>query len=171
MKIKMNKIVLLAASLLTASGAFAGKGTDIQIPLADNAVVVVEYVELLPPATYNAVYPESAENDRYLAFSKVIKEAFADAGIPATIEVVRNGSRKTGDVNLIVGMSLWELDQMGEYNCRFSGAVTNGEQEIDLGMFVGRYSQISVSTSRAREAYNKAAKKAADELVSHFFRA
>lgn len=171
MKSQIIKNFLLSFTLMILPSAFAAKGTEVQIPLADGANVVIHYVEMLQTTSMGGLYPDGAETDRRHDFEDVIKKSFEDAGLKVNIEVVSAGSRKTGDLDLTVTMNTWELNSMGQHECRISASVTDGETKIDLGNYVGRVSQISTSSSQARRAYDNAAKKAVDQVVAHFFRA
>lgn len=171
MKSQIIKNLLLPCALIILPSAFAGKGTEIQIPVADGTNIVIHYVEMLRTTSMGGLYPDGAETDRRYQLEEVIKKSFEDAGLKVNIEVVSVGSRKTGDLDLTVTMNEWELNTMGEYECRISASVTNGETKLELGNFVGRNSQIVGSSTQARKAYDKAAQKAVDQVVAHFFRA
>lgn len=161
----------LSCALIVLPSAFARKASDIQIPVADGTHIVVHYVEMLQTTSMGGLYPDGAEMDRRFQLEEVIKKSFEDAGLKVNIEVVEAGSRKTGDLDLTVTLNQWDLNTMGEYECRISGTVTNGETKIELGNYVGRNNQIVSSSSQATRAYNKAAQKAVDQMVAHFFRA
>jgi hypothetical protein len=171
MKSQIIKSFLLSCALVALPSAFAGKGTEIQIPLADGTNIVVHYVEMFQTTSMGGLYPDGAENDRRFALEGVIRKSFEDAGLKVNIEVVDAGSRKSGDLDLTITMNEWDLNTMGEYECRLSATVFNGEMKINLGIYVGRNNQIVGSSNQARKAYDKAAQKAVDQMVAHFFRA
>lgn len=171
MKSQIFKSFLLSCALILLPSAFARKASDIQIPVADGTHIVVHYVEMLQTTSMGGLYPDGAETDRRQQLEEVLKQSFEDAGLKVNIEVVSVGSRKTGDLDLTVTMNQWDLNTMGEYECRISGIVTNGETKIELGNFVGRNSEIVTGSTKARKAYGTAAKKAVDQMVAHFFRA
>ena len=165
------KNILIALALTAAPSLLAAKQPDVRIPIADDAHIVVEYIELLRTTDMGGLYPAGAETDRRTSIGRIIEEAFADGGYKVTIETVPNNSGKTGDLTITVMMSSWELNRMGEYECRFSGTIANGDQKVDLGMFVGTYSTITISSSQSTKAYDAAARGAVDKLLKHFFRA
>ncbi|MEZ5277530.1 MAG: hypothetical protein R3F07_14205 [Opitutaceae bacterium] len=165
------KNICIFAALMAVPSLPAAKKPDVRIPIADNANIVVEYVELLRTTDMGGLYPAGAETDRRTSIGRIFEEAFADGGYKVNIETVPNNSGKTGDLTITIMMSSWELNRMGEYECRFSGTIANGDQKIDLGMFVGTYTTIVVSSSQSTKAYDTAARKAVDKLLKHFFRA
>lgn len=171
MKHHSIKNLCLALSLIAAPALLADRQPDVRIPIADDATLVVKYVELLRTTDMGGLYPAGAEADRRSSIGRIIKEAFKEAGYPISIKVVPNGSRETGDLNLTVMISSWELNRMGEYECRFSASISSGDQRIDLGMFVGTHSTIVASSTQSTKAYDTAARKAVGDLMRHFFRA
>ena len=126
---------------------------------------------MLQTMSMGGLYPDGAETDRRFQLEEVIKKSFEDAGLKVNIEVVNSASRKTGDFDITVTMNQWDLNSMGEYECRISASVSNGDTKLDLGIFVGRNNQIVSSSTQSRKAYDKAAQKAVDQMVAHFFRA
>jgi hypothetical protein len=171
MKHHALKLLFLSLSLVATPFLAAEKQPDVRIPIADDTTIVVEYVELLRTTDMGGLYPAGAETDRRTSIGRIIQEAFTEAGYPVKIKIVPNGSREKGDLNLTIMISSWELNRMGEYECRFSGSVSSGDQRIDLGMFVGTHSTIAVSSTQSTKAYDTAARKAVDKLMKHFFRA
>lgn len=125
----------------------------------------------LQPVSMGGINPEGAETDRLNSFSQALKEAFLASGLPAEVKVVRNGSREHGDLDFTVAANRWELNSMGEYECRFGATVSNGEEKIDLGVFVGTFNQpVIIRGSNSKSTYDVAARRAADKMVSHFIR-
>lgn len=171
MKSQIIKSFLLSFALIALPSAFAKKASDIQIPVADGTHIIVHYVEMLQTMSMGGLYPDGAETDRRFQLEEVIKKSFEDAGLKVNIEVVDSASRKTGDFDITVTMNQWDLNSMGEYECRISASVSNGDTKLDLGIFVGRNNQIVSSSTQLRKAYDKAAQKAVDQMVAHFFRA
>ncbi len=171
MKSQIIKSFLLSCALVALPQAFGAKGTELQIPLADDAHVVVHYVDMIPTLSSGGLAPDGAETDRRNDLEGVLKKSFEKAGLKINLEVVPFGSQKTGDIDLTITITQWDVNPMGDYECRISASVTNGEQEYDLGNFSGRYSGMVTSSSRATVAYEKAAAKAVDQVVAHFFRA
>ena len=124
------------------------------------------------PLYMGGANPQSAEADRFHSFAKVIKEAFTHADLPVEVEVVRLGSKKVGDLDIMINVNTWELNSMGEYECRFSASISNGQERMELGVFVGIMNELSVfSGSNTRRTYDVAARRAADQMVSRFTRA
>jgi hypothetical protein len=171
MKFPLIKTLLVGLSVAAASPLVAGTQDQTRLLIGDDAKIVVHYVESLQPISMGGIYPEGAETDRLNSFSRVLKEAFLEAGLPAEVDVVRNGSRAHGDLDITVAINQWDLNSMGEYECRFAATVSNGEEKVDLGVFVGRFNQlVIVRGSNSEYTYDVAARKAADKMVSHFIR-
>jgi hypothetical protein len=171
MKFPLYKTLLVGLSVAAASPLIAGTQDQIQMFIADNAKIVVHYVESLQPVSMGGLNPEGAETDRLNSFSRVLKEAFLAAGLPAEVKVVRNGSRERGDLDITVAVNRWDLNSMGEYECRFAATISNGEEKIDLGVFVGTLNQpVIIRGSNSEFTYDVAARRAADKMVSHFIR-
>jgi hypothetical protein len=172
MKYPLIKTFLLGLSVATAAPLAAGGQDQIKMPIADDTNIVVHYNELTQPMSMGGIYPDTAETDRLYSFSRVLKNAFLEAGLPAAVDVVRNGSRKSGDLDITIMINRWDLNPMGEYECRFSATVFNGEEKINLGIFVGQFNELTIHRgSNSKFTYDVAARKAADKLVSHFIRA
>ncbi len=172
MKNPLYNVILLGLSVATASTLNARAQSQVNFPVADGTKIVVNYTESVAPLYMGGTNPESAEPDRFHSFAQVIKEAFSDADLPVEVEVVRLGSKKVGDLDITVNVNTWELNSMGEYECRFSASITNGQERMDLGVFVGKMNELSIfSGNNAERTYGVAARRAADRMVSRFTRA
>ena len=172
MKRSLIRTFLIGLSIAGLNPLVAGSQSPIQMPIADDANIVVHYTELLQPMSMGGIYREVAETDRLYSFSQVLKSAFVEAGLPARVDVVRNGSRKNGDLDITVTINRWDLNSMGEYECRFTATVSNGTEKINLGVFVGLLNELTLHRGTNSEVtYDVAARRAADKMVSHFIRA
>lgn len=172
MKNPLYNVILLGLSIVTASTLTARTQNQVSLPVADGTKIVVNYTDSVVPLYMGGSNPESAETDRFHSFAQVIKEAFTQADLLVDVEVVRLGSRKIGDLDITVNVSTWKLNSMGEYECRFSASISNGQEKMDLGVFVGKMNELSIfSGSNTRRTYDVAARRAADQMVSRFTRA
>jgi len=172
MKIPSILTVLLGLSSVATIPLVAESPIQARFPIAESTNLVVFYAESLQPLSMGGIHPDNSHNDRQSSFARVLKAAFREAGIPANIEVVRFGSRDTGDLDLTIMINRWDLNPKGEYECRFSAAISNGEETVDLGVFTGTYDELTIHQGRRTEfTYNVAARKAADKMVSLFTRA
>lgn len=172
MKSSLYKVILLGLSVAAANALAAEAQKQSRMPIADGTTIVVHYTESVRPASMGGIYPDGASNDRRSSFSRVLKESFIEAGLPVDVDVVRLGSRKSGDLDITVNISSWELNSMGEYECRFSATISNGEEKIDLGVFVGTFNELTIHRgSDPRFTYDVAARRAVDKMISLFIRA
>ncbi|RKX36336.1 MAG: hypothetical protein DRP71_00045 [Verrucomicrobia bacterium] len=172
MKNPLYTVILLGLSVVAANTLTAEAQKQARLPIADDTNIVVHYTESVRPSSMGGIYPDGASNDRRSSFSRVLKEAFTEAGLPVDVEVVRLGSRKSGDLDITVNISTWELNSMGEYECRFSATISNGEEKIDLGVFIGTFNELTIHRgSDPKFTYDVAARKAVDKMVSLFIRA
>ena len=172
MKCSLIRTSLIGLSIALLSPLAAGSQDKIQMPIADGTNIVVHYTELLQPLPMGGIYPEGAATDRLYSFSQVFKSAFVDSALPPKVDVVCRGSRKNGDLNITVMINRWDLNSMGEYECRFTATVSNGVEKINLGVFVGLFNELTIHRGSSSEfTYDVAARRAADKMVSHFIRA
>lgn len=161
MDMNLLKIFTIGLSLIVSTSLFAGN----KVVVAENDEIVISFIDSLPPVYIGGENPESAENYRFYTMSKIIKDAFLDAGL--SVEVVRNGSKEVGDINVNVALVKWDLNKIAEYECRLGATASKGDEFFDFGVFVGTLNAIPF-TSDPKYTYNIAAEKAVNEMVKHF---
>jgi hypothetical protein len=172
MKNPLYNVILLGLSVATASTLDARAQNQVNLPIADGTKIVVYYTESVVPLYLGGANPAGAETDRFYSFAQVVKEAFADADLPVEVEVVKLGSKKTGDLDITINVNTWELNSIGEYECRFFASISNGQERMDLGVFVGKMNEMSISSgSNTKHTYDVAARRAVDQMVKRFTRA
>jgi hypothetical protein len=160
------KVILLALSVAAANGLQAGAKGQAPMPIADGTKIVVHYSESLQ----GGLNPDSGEMSRRSSFSRVVEEAFADANLQVEVEVVQLGSKKTGDLNITVNVTRWQLNQMSQYECRFAATISNDSEKIELGVFVGKLDGATMQQG-TEYTYDVAARRAVDQMVKRFTRA
>lgn len=166
MKNPLFKAILLGLSVAAANGLQAGEKNQGPIPLADGTKIVVHYSESLQ----GDLNPGSGEMSRRSSFGHVLKEAFAKANLQVEVEVVQLGSKEVGDLEILVNVTSWRLNQMGQYECRFSATISNESEKIELGVFAGKLDGASAQQG-TKYTYDLAARRAVDQMVKLFTRA
>jgi hypothetical protein len=137
---------------------------DVLIPLHERDTLVVIYGESM-------IKNEEGESSRFGYFKEALTEEFNEANLSAKIEFTQLGYDKEvqGDYVLTIMMGNWEINSFGEYECRFFAAISDGEQKINLGTFIGKKKSFTLPGSEEAKAnFVKAARKAIEKLTGNF---
>jgi hypothetical protein len=168
----INKVFFF--SLLSAIALFTGTSPlqaqevpgkkDVLIPLHQRDTLVIIYGE-------NMIKNEEGESSRFGYFQEALTEEFKSANLSAQIEFTQLGYDKTvkGDYVLTIMITSWEINLLGEYECRFFASISDNELKKNLGTFIGKQKSFTLAGSSQAEAnFVKAARKAIEELTKYF---